>query len=127
MYFMSGGVNAVFSAHVHAYEHFQVNGVHYFTVATGGAPSYALSPDKPDGYVNSRENTLGYMRVTVNSQQALLEFVPVAEVKDKQVVVLPEGIVGERVIVRKSIEMPSSSRTNWLPNVFPIFVKEIKI
>ena len=53
--FSAGGVDAVFSAHVHSYEHFQVNGVHYFTVATGGAPSYALSPDKPPGYVNSRE------------------------------------------------------------------------
>ena len=99
--FQAGGVDAVFSAHVHAYEHFQVNGIHYFTVATGGAPSYALSADKPPGYVNSREDTLGYMRVTVNSQQVLLEFVPVAEVRDGQVVVLPEGTVGERVIITK--------------------------
>jgi len=125
--FIEHNVLGVFSAHVHAYEHFYENGIHYFTVATGGAPSYALSQDKPDGYVNSRENTLGYMRVTVNSPQVLLEFVPVAEVRDQQIVVLPEGTLGERVIIKKSIEMPYSSWTKRVPNVFPLFVKEIRI
>jgi len=125
--FQASGINAVFSAHVHAYEHFQVNGIHYFTVATGGAPSYALSPDKPDGYVNSRENVLGYMRVTVNSSQVLLEFVPVAEVRDEKITVLPTGTVGETMMVRKSIDLSYPGRWNWVPNIFPLFVKEIRI
>jgi hypothetical protein len=125
--FQAGGVDAVFSAHVHAYEHFYEKGIHYFTVATGGAPPYALSPDKPDGYVNSRENTLGYMRVTVNSQQVLLEFIPVAEVRDKQITVFPAGTVGETVMVRKSIELPYSSWTNGVPKISPLFIKEIRI
>jgi acid phosphatase type 7 len=125
--FQAGGVDAVFSAHVHAYEHFQVNGIHYFTVATGGAPSYALSRDKPDGYVKSRENTLGYMRVTVNSRQALLEFVPIAEVKDQQVVVLPEGTVGERVIITKFLPEQETILSHFFKRSTPAFSKPIRI
>ena len=32
------GIQAVFSAHVHAYEHYEEQGIHYFTLGTGGAP-----------------------------------------------------------------------------------------
>lgn len=125
--FQSGGVNAVFSAHVHAYEHFQVKGIHYFTVATGGAPSYALSRDKPDGYVYSRENILGYTRVTLNSRKVLLEFVPVAEVKDKQIVVLPEGMVGERVTVTKFLPARETDSHQFFRRSIPVFGKPVHI
>jgi acid phosphatase type 7 len=125
--FQTAGVDAVFSAHVHAYEHFQVNRIHYFTVATGGAPSYTLSTKKPDGYVYSMENILGYVRVTMDSQQVSLEFVPVAEVKDQQVVVLPEGIVGERVIITKFLPEQETFLSHFFKRSTPSFSKPIRI
>jgi acid phosphatase type 7 len=125
--FQTSGVDATFSAHVHAYEHFQVNRTHYFTVATGGAPSYPLSTKKPDGYVYSMENTLGYVRVTVDSQQVSLEFVPVAEVKDGQVVLLPEESVGERVIISKFSSDQETNLLHFFIRSSPVFGKPIRI
>ena len=39
------GVVAVLSGHNHIYEHFVVNGVHYFTLGGGGAPLYDANED----------------------------------------------------------------------------------
>jgi hypothetical protein len=99
--FIRAGVAAVFSAHVHAYEHYERGGVHYFTVGTGGAPFYPLSPEKPEGYVASLENTVGYAVVTVDKNTAMVNFVPVAEERDGVVNIFPAGSVGETVIIRK--------------------------
>jgi acid phosphatase type 7 len=124
--FQSSGINAVFSAHVHAYEHFQVKGIHYFTVATGGAPSYPLSVNKPDGYVKSRENTLGYMRITVNSSQILLEFVPVAEVKDEKITIFPVGTGCERTVISHSPEKTPGTLTHSFNIIHPLFKSSIR-
>jgi hypothetical protein len=125
--FQANGVTAVFSAHVHAYEHFQVKGIDYFTVATGGAPSYTLSVDKPDGYVNSRENILGYMRITVDSQEISLEFVPVAEVKNQQITVFPAGLIAERILITRPAEKHPDNLINIYNVSYPLFKSAIRL
>ena len=104
--FIRGGVDAVFSAHVHAYEHYERGGVEYFTVGTGGAPFYPLSTEKPVGHVASIENTVGYAVVTVTEKTAMIEFVRVAEEQDGVVKIFPPGTVAETVVVRKGLPLP---------------------
>lgn len=125
--FVREGVSAVFSAHVHAYEHFEEKGIHYFTIATGGAPFYPLSPQKPEGYRNSLENTLAYAIVTVNgsSGTTTVEVIEVARVLDKEITTFPPGTVFERVIIS-----PSANGRSFLgkfPDIYPIFGKRISL
>jgi acid phosphatase type 7 len=80
--FVDNGVNAVFNAHVHVYERDYENGIHYITIATGGAPSYALAAEKIPGYRNSFEHALGYARITVNGSEASMEVIKVAELSE---------------------------------------------
>jgi hypothetical protein len=114
--FIRWGVSAVFAAHVHAYEHVERSGIHYFTVATGGAPSYQLSSDKPEGYMTGLENTLGYVVVTVNTTTTVVEFVEVAEVRGTTIRVYPPGTVYERVVLNKG----SRTTAIWDVSGFPI-------
>ncbi|MBP1928163.1 hypothetical protein J2741_000710 [Methanolinea mesophila] len=94
--FTRAGVTAVFSAHVHAYEHYWNGGVQYFTVGTGGAPFYPLSAEKPAGHVKSLENTAGYAVVTVEDEGITVDFIRVAEVREGNVILFPPGSVAER-------------------------------
>ena len=116
--FTTWGVSAVFAAHVHAYEHFERSGIHYFTVATGGAPSYSLSPEKPEGYVMGLENTLGYTVVKVNATtgSAEIDFVEVADVNRTTIRMYPPGTVYERVL----LDNPSVTTSRWDVSGFPI-------
>jgi hypothetical protein len=100
-FFIHSGTDAVFSAHVHAYEHYESAGIHYFTVATGGAPFYPLLAEKPAGHIFSLENTAGYAVVTVNETATLFEFIRVAEERDGLVRLFPPGDVAERVVIHK--------------------------
>jgi 3',5'-cyclic AMP phosphodiesterase CpdA len=100
--FIRTGVDAVFSAHVHAYEHYERGGVNYFTVGTGGAPFYPLSMEKPEGHVASIENTVGYAVVTVDEDRSTVDFIRVAEEQEGVVDLFPPGSVAERVILAKS-------------------------
>jgi hypothetical protein len=113
--FIRWGVSAVFAGHVHAYEHIEEKGIHYFTVATGGAPSYLLSPNKPEGYVKGLENTLGYVVVTVNST-TMIEFVEIANVQGNTNRVFAPGTVYERVLLVN----PSVTTPRWEVSGFPI-------
>jgi hypothetical protein len=98
--FRDWDVNAVFSGHVHAYEHFEMSGIHYFTVATGGAPSYPLSPEKPEGYVTSRENTLGYLVVSIDqSGVCTIQYIEVARIEDGKVIQHTDALVIETIVV----------------------------
>lgn len=116
--FMEWGVHAVFSAHVHAYEHVEQGGIHYFTVATGGAPSYSLSQEKPEGYVTGLENTLGYAVITVDglNNSAIIEFVKVADVGANTIRIYPPGTIHERVVL---VQDPVVSG-RWGESGFPI-------
>ncbi len=99
--FVENNVIGVFSAHVHAYEHFYEHGIHYFTVGTGGAPFYQLAPKKPVGYRTSMENTLAYSRVTVNSEtcESSIEVVKVADVNSGRITMYPPDTIAERIII----------------------------
>ena len=112
--FRDWDVSAVYSGHVHAYEHLERSGIHYFTVATGGAPSYQLSPERPEGYVASRENTLGYAVVSIaRSGLCTIQYIEVARIEDGKVIQHTEAEVIETVVV----EHPhgDSSAIVWWP------------
>ncbi len=125
--FVREGVSAVFSAHVHAYEHFEEKGIHYFTIATGGAPFYPLSPQNPEGYRNSLENTLAYAIVTVNgsSGTTTVEVIEVARVLDKEITTFPPGTVFDRVIISPSAHDRSLLRK--FPDIYPLFKKHLSL
>jgi hypothetical protein len=98
--FIAAGINAVFSAHVHVYERYWENGIHYVVLGTGGAPSYELAEKKIDGYRSSLEHTLGYARVTVDGEQAVMEVIEVAELSSDNaevVNIFPQDTVFETV------------------------------
>jgi len=80
--FMSYGVDAVFSGHVHAYERFLANGIHYLVVATGGGPSYNLVSPRAPFSMNSLEYALAYAKVTIDPAWgiATIEIIRVADI-----------------------------------------------
>ncbi|NLE76869.1 MAG: metallophosphoesterase family protein [Chloroflexi bacterium] len=103
--FWGGGVTAVFSGHVHAYERYLVRGLNYLVVGTGGGALADLSPEIPAGIQNRLAKTLGYAKVTVKGDSATVEFVRVARASDdnREVVeVYPLGSVFERVTLEPS-------------------------
>jgi hypothetical protein len=96
--FVANGVNAVFNGHVHAFERYYENNIHYAVLGIGGGSSYMLAQEKIDGYRNSFENTLGYARVTVDGDKAFMEIIKVADVSGSAVTFLyPSNTVFERV------------------------------
>jgi predicted phosphodiesterase len=97
---VENGVNAVFSAHMHAYERYWENGIQYVVLGIGGAPSYELADEKIDGYRNSLEHTLGYARITIDGDEASMEVIKVADlsIDNREVInVYPPGTVFETV------------------------------
>jgi predicted phosphodiesterase len=97
---MENGVNAVFNAHMHAYERYWENGIHHVVLGIGGAPNYELADEKIDGYRNSLEHALGYARITIDGDEASMEVIKVAElsVDNREVInVYPPGTVFETV------------------------------
>jgi hypothetical protein len=107
--FLDTGMNAVFSAHVHVYERYRENGIQYVVLGTGGAPGYELAKEKITGYGNSLEHTLGYARITVDADRAVMEVIEVAEVSaDNREVVrtYPPGTVFETVSLSPEEPLP---------------------
>ena len=101
--FRGAGVSAVFSGHVHAYEHYLVDGLQYFVVGTGGGMLSDLSPDGPAGLQGRLAKTLGYAKVTVESDAATVRFLQVARISEdnRQVMeVYPFGSVFDTVTLR---------------------------
>jgi predicted phosphodiesterase len=110
---MQNGVNAVFSAHMHAYERYWENGIHYVVLGIGGAPSYELADEKIDGYRNSLEHALGYARITIDGNEAWMEVIKVADlsVDNREVInIYPPGTVFETVSL--SAEGSEGERTS---------------
>jgi hypothetical protein len=108
--FVANGVNAVFNGHVHAYERYYENGIHYAVLGIGGGPCYALAEEKIDGYRNSLENTLGYARVTVDGNRAFMEIIKVADVSGYEVTcIYPPNTVFERVDLSSEPLQPNAS------------------
>ena len=80
--FVRGGVDLAFNGHMHVYERYEERGIPYVVVATGGAPLYTQGNVSVNGYRNGLANTLGYVRVTVDTSNSTgsMDFVKVAEV-----------------------------------------------
>lgn len=74
------GVDMVFCGHVHSYQRYVVNDVHYVIAATGGGVLYNLTEEKTEGYAAGADHELGYLRVTVDGDCITSVFVPVAAV-----------------------------------------------
>lgn len=120
--FRSGNVSVVFNGHVHAYERIEKSGVIYITEGRGGAPAYRLNETKVNGSESSRENTLGYSRVTFDPKSGAMwiDVIQVAEVSpDLRNVtsISSEDTVIERIVLRKPGHKPDSSipRSLWFP------------
>ena len=125
--FLSGNVSVVFNGHVHAYERIEQSGITYITEGRGGAPAYRLSEKKMDGSVRSRENSLGYSRITINpaTQSLQIEVIEVAEVSSdlrNVTKISPEDTVIDRFELKKSDKQTNSlvSRKT-LPYLPPVF------
>jgi len=119
--FVESGLNAVFNGHVHAYERYYENGIHYAVLGTGGGPCYALAEEKIDGYRNSLENTLGYARVTVSGSEAFMEIIKVAEVSgDEITLIYPPDTVFERVSLKPELPPANASLTATANLIMPV-------
>lgn len=81
--FTNQHIFAVFNGHVHAYERINVQGIHYIVSGIGGGPSYDLAEAKVAGYQNSAEFVLGYARITVTGEKAVIEIIKVADISRK--------------------------------------------
>ncbi len=79
--FVELGVEAVFSGHVHAYEHLVRDGVHYLTTGGGGAPAYPLG-EPIEGTIFAVSFILHYLRVEVEEEGVEVHMIPVAEVPE---------------------------------------------
>ncbi|MDD2666908.1 MAG: metallophosphoesterase [Methanocellales archaeon] len=109
--YINNSVSAVFNGHVHVYERYEENGIQYFVLGCGGAPSYNLAEEKILGYQNSLEHTLGYAKFTIEAdkERATVDFIKVADVSEdnKNVTyVYPPDTIFETVILYP----PSSPR-----------------
>ncbi|MDD1719983.1 MAG: metallophosphoesterase family protein [Methanoregulaceae archaeon] len=100
-----GRVTVVFSGDVHAYERDVAGGVTYLTAGTGGGPAYALAHEKIPEWRNSLEQTLGYLRVTVDPDRSevTVSMVRVADLSPDTggiARVYPPGTIFEMVQIR---------------------------
>ncbi len=86
--FKKYGVTAVFSGHCHSYERLVEDGVNYIVTGGGGAPLGGFADPPIPGSVK-RARLLHYMRVTISGDEAKIEMIPVAKVKDGTITELP--------------------------------------
>ncbi len=107
-------VDAVVSAHTHAYERYRMDGTEYFVIGCGGAPFYPLAEEKPEGHQTGREQTLGYLRVTVSPESIVMEMVPVAEIaEDGKATMHPAGTVIDAVRVPADAAPLQEASAGW--------------
>lgn len=109
--FQEHGVSGVWNGHIHAYEHYLENGIHYTVIGAGGGPPGLLSPEKPEGYQNSLENCLAYAKVTVNSSStATVQIVRVADISGGEVTtVYPPGTIYDTF----TMTLPEPPQHEW--------------
>ncbi|WP_317136412.1 metallophosphoesterase family protein [Methanochimaera problematica] len=121
-YFSRYSVDAVFSGHVHAYEHYFSDLTHYLITGTGGGNLYALSDEKPEGYLKSSPGVYGYLRIDVldNGKTALCEFVPVIlSEKTSEINQKPVNEYGDRFEINSCFENSLSRKMSDILGIFP--------
>ena len=115
--FIDNSVDAVFNGHVHAYERYKENGIQYMVLGCGGAPSYSLAEEKIPGYQNSFEHTLGYAKITIESNTVTMDIIKVADVSEdnKDVTyIYPHNMVFETVVLGEASPSPHLSPSSSL-------------
>jgi hypothetical protein len=115
--FIENGVNAVFNGHVHVYERYLENGIHYVVLGIGGGPLYYLAEEKYPGYQNSFENTFGYARITVDAERAVMEVIKVADFTQEGIYVYPPNTIFETVVLGGSLPSSASAVLSVRGNV----------
>jgi hypothetical protein len=116
--FHNNSVNAVFNGHVHAYERLRANGITYVVLGTGGGPPYTLNETKLPESRSSLENTLGYVRVTVDAENDTVKmvFIPVADCSGGEPVLFEPGTAFETAIISSP---PGALDTDISANPYP--------
>ncbi len=107
--FEKGGVSAVYSAHMHAYERYVSDGVTYVTNGAGGAPLYPPVTEPADELVTAIYHTLGYVRVDVTESEFTSTFFKVAEASNDNSVLTklyPSGTIGDQFGAGTSASSP---------------------
>jgi predicted phosphodiesterase len=120
---VDAGVSAVFSGHVHAYERYLIRGLNYFVVGTGGGALTDLSQDVPQGNQNRLAKTLGYARVSVDSDRLTVDMVKVACISDDNLQILeiyPFDTVLETLIIEPAEEHNSLLKPEGEFKVSPV-------
>jgi hypothetical protein len=100
----------------------------YITEGRGGAPAYLLNETKIEGSVRSRENSLGYSRVTINpaTESLRIDVIQVADVSpDLRNVtqIFPMDTVIDRIELKKPGKQISRRiiSSNSLPLLSDVF------
>lgn len=83
--FIENKVDVVFNGHMHCYEHFYVNGIHYVVTGGGGAPLQAPVSATAEGTVFRSYGELHYVLVTVDKDRMNVEVISVATVSGDKV------------------------------------------
>ena len=93
--FIENKVDIIFNGHMHCYEHFYVNGIHYVVTGGGGAPLQAPVSATAEGTVFRCYGVLHYVLVTVDKDGMSVEVIPVATVSDDKVSLSASGYLLE--------------------------------
>ena len=104
----------------YAYERYEENGIQYVIVGCGGAPLYPLAEAKIQGYQNSFEHTLGYVKITIEGANATMGVIQVADVtEDNKAVthIYPQNTVFETVVLSSCPSTQTKRYTNWIPTI----------
>lgn len=114
-HFGGASVDAVFSGHVHAYERCEADGIPYIIAGTGGGGSYPLRKPGIPGSRVQIEDTLGYVRVQVETEPGtcIIDYVQVGRIVDGEVVICEHPRVMDRLVIRKNTEGSPDLRSGW--------------
>jgi len=83
--FIENEVDIVFNGHMHCYEHFYVNGIHYVVTGGGGAPLQAPVSATAEATVFRCYGVLHYVVVNIDKHEMSVEVIPVATVTDDEI------------------------------------------
>lgn len=84
--FLDHHVTAVFSGHIHLYEHIWRNGIHYFVAGGGGGTFSRLREPRVEGSIFAATHILHYLRVDVEHDRVRVFAIPVGRLQGGHIV-----------------------------------------